>query len=1771
MKSVVCCVFLLVLGGVGGLDASDLDGNGVDDRVCFSRRFPCGTCVDGEYEQSPCLPAKNRVCRTCSSCEEGKYEFSDCLYNQDRVCKTLCFSRMLPCTQCSPSEYEESPCLPDRNRVCRPCSVCPNGKFELSPCTNTTDRECKTLGICIFCPPGYFCEDGGFDVCPEGTTSLVGTLVRSGCFCKKGYGGFETDRCALCRPGYYKTYAGFGSCIPCDAGKFSPVWGSTSPDTCQPCPQNTSSLVGSGSLYDCVCNQGYHTLVRTPEELSCKLCQRGTYANLFNMTSCVGCPQQTYSITVGSSDFLDCLDCPAFSENYNNASTECFCNVGYSGPHFSSCEACPKGTYKNVSGMQPCVDCPNSTYNTLQAMTVCVDCRPDSQSPRGTVFPWQCQCNLGYELLHLDCSECEPGSYKPEVSNGTCLSCPADTFLAGLGSFLQEDCERCPTSSNAPERSVSVMDCQCNVGFYTVTSSYPFSCLGCIAGTYNPVENATACESCGIGKYSTGTSQPSEDTCEICPDFTSTYSEGSDHITDCKCNEGYFGEDGVACQACPRATYKPERGDLDCTFCPNGKHSNLTAQTGEDTCQGCPEHSWSYYPDLFTVDDCLCNKGFAGSSGDCSSCGPGTYKDAIGDLPCVDCPVNTYSTSLAAVSNGTCLACTPFSTAPQGSQERSDCRCNRGYEYLVGTCQACSEGRYKDIVFNSRCVVCPRDTYNPILAATRLEDCLECANFSSSPNGTSSVTGCLCDPGYYGPAGGPCQECHDGFVSGRNFSSCVPCPPGTYGDSLHLSCIPCEVGTFANTTGMSRCLQCPMGSFTESTNQSSCALCPRGKVAQTTGSSSSNDCVGCEAGLFQPLEGMTVCEACYAGSYSLGGAWECVQCSAGSISAVASDRCYTCPNQTFDSGNQTACLPCLLGSYSWEGWTSCDYCEPGYFLDQEDFRCKGCGGGTYVDPSLIYCELCPLFSTSEDLAADMLDCRCNLGYERTEDTAMATMFCTSCDAGTTHDDFSEACRACDAGSYAPVSASTTCLLCEPGRYQNESGMHLCRFCPFDTYMPYPGASSEGECIGCPSNSSSGQGSPSMYSCECVEGYSYSPYSCDMAWNASYSCHTCDPCALGYFKPTVGNYLCSGCDYGTFTDDLASPQCFECEPGEYNPELAQSSCALCQIGTYSAETRRTSACEPCPSNSSTYSEASLYLGDCECLAGYSGTAELLTCRLCTPGYWKDDLRDGPCKPCPFDTFSTGYGVIYEDNCTSCPLQSISNEASDDIYDCRCNRGYARLFAENCSACPAGSYKDMVGNLPCEDCAVDFFQNLTAQDFCYSCDVVSLASSSLQEGSASSNDCVCDQDFELIHTNPDQTKVCRLCVGLAFKNEPGDQPCTVCEKSLSIAQRFFVANYSCRYACEEGYIDDGEQCTPRWWPVGNNPWYSRLLGVKPHNFNSTIEATLLVRYNPLNRIPAVDTLISQVFPAVLVGASPVNCSRDCVPQLEGMLKPSSMSATFQNNFTQLEQAYLRNRMDISEEGYRFMTLVELNHTSALGELSRTLSLNIDRSYVPFNCESFTEDSVRCTFYIVVMFVRMGVETEYRFYNFPVTFVETHGIRIEAMQHMEQDTISFAGFSAIRFPGNVYLVKLSIEHGLYSSVDSMVLYSTRGGLRIHLDYPVCHYLGPRPGPCEDGREFLSGTVVDWTWNCSQRFPVDDAWVVLQLTRERFDSLVLSVLLEDNQNYRTFAVLAAVNPEQYPEMCKPRVIVIDPNAREMEVYVGPRLSNLTEHCGIH
>lgn len=312
-----------------------------------------------------------------------------------------------------------------------------------------------------------------------------------------------------------------------------------------------------------------------------------------------------------------------------------------------------------------------------------------------------------------------------------------------------------------------------------------------------------------------------------CPEG-SISSIGTSDSAECECLPGRYKLNGV-CVLCSADTYKAEVGDLACTVC--------------------PVHS-SSLPGAVSVASCLCGIGYGlqgavGAADMCEECARGEYKDFISNVACLACPAFSSSLNLGSSSVGDCVcvpgyaggvldndcvacevgkykeaqhaecqSCPDFTTTEaSGSIELTDCFCLQGYtaENTGVACVECAGGEYKDFTGSTACLGCPLN--------------------SNSPQGSTSLSSCVCTAGFT-TDGTSCVQCGAGsYKTGEGSEPCTPCPEHASSPlgAISLDSCQCVAGYHGPGTACTACVNdfyCPGdgGTYACPGNSSSPAL-----------------------------------------------------------------------------------------------------------------------------------------------------------------------------------------------------------------------------------------------------------------------------------------------------------------------------------------------------------------------------------------------------------------------------------------------------------------------------------------------------------------------------------------------------------------------------------------------------------------------------------------------------------------------------------------------------------------------------------------------------------------------------------------------------------------------------------------------------------------------------------------------------------------------------------------------------------------------------------
>jgi hypothetical protein len=237
---------------------------------------------------------------------------------------------------------------------------------------------------------------------------------------------------------------------------------------------------------------------------------------------------------------------------------------------------------------------------------------------------------------------------------------------------------------------------------------------------------------CNPGYYRSGSA------CTACPANTNS-TAGSTNLQSCICVPGYEAAyNGVQCTKCQAGREKPASGIGACTTCSHGFYSK-TDET--ELCSQCPSGTGTWNADGVQVTGsnslsaCVCNIGYTAVSNgiECTVCGVGVYKDAIGIGQCSHCP--------------------PGSTSPPASVSLNQCKCSAGYSGTSDgvSCEPCGDGYFK--------------------SATGVGGCEPCRQTSILKYGSAGCVACLAGS-TWDPDSRTCR-CNEDYTLHPSSSQCV--------------------------------------------------------------------------------------------------------------------------------------------------------------------------------------------------------------------------------------------------------------------------------------------------------------------------------------------------------------------------------------------------------------------------------------------------------------------------------------------------------------------------------------------------------------------------------------------------------------------------------------------------------------------------------------------------------------------------------------------------------------------------------------------------------------------------------------------------------------------------------------------------------------------------------------------------------------------------------------------------------------------------------------
>ena len=671
------------------------------------------------------------------------------------------------------------------------------------------------------------------------------------------------------------------------------------------------------------------------------------------------------------------------------------------------------------------------------------------------------------------------------------------------------------------------------------------------------------------------------------------------------------------------------------------------------------------------------------------TCPLGTWA-AAGSDTCTNCGAGKYSITASADSEAACVSCVAgkYSTVLGASTE--------------ATCQNCAA-----------------NTYSATSAGASSAVCLGCPLQASSPEASSKLTDCVCNPGYKGANGQACQACGTSewcFAGGAN--SCPPhstalpksstldqclCNPGYYGDPT--LCQFCKEDHYCPGGAVNLTYACLDGkySFAGSDDPTDC-MCPDHATSQQKAIQASQ-CV-CDSGYYRV----------YSSAATLGG-WTCQLCKPGEFCYDNTNR--TCPPHSTSLGVAKSVQDC--------------YCLPGYAnvtSPTELELCTDCPANSYCTGKGAK-ETCVANAISPSQSPGPSKCYCDWGWKGLNNSA-----CVACQSPTFCYGGIEA--QCYEGTFSsPKSWDRMNCSCVSGWWGPMGGP--CRACSAGKYNLLPGckacdAYNDTDCTKCEvGTASSVEGRNSTCDpCKAGTASSADGRTCDACGNGTFSlarAGNCSTCELGWWA-AAGSSACTACPRDTYLDvggkggaeacqpcplgtvsaklGNSDPQCSACPPGTFQ---LNGECTSCPAGTYS----RTGSvsCRPCLAGTYSGANATLCM-DCA-VGSYNNRNSSTGCQTCGVGYFAELLASTVCLACPIGSISTVNG---SGGCASCN-KGLYAPSGSSVVSPKCEFlwflvALTQAFWQ-CTACPAGSWSSSsIGSADnCTSCGVGKYSEATGQ--------------------------------------------------------------------------------------------------------------------------------------------------------------------------------------------------------------------------------------------------------------------------------------------------------------------------------------------------------------------------------------------------------------------------------------------------------------------------
>ena len=862
--------------------------------------------------------------QTCAACHAG----SMCRAGAAIACSAGTFSAgggLSTCATCAAGTFANgsgmSSCLPCANgsfvavggaTACAPCGIghfCPDSTTPQVPCpvnsySNGSATACRPCdanaftngatgsGRCL-CRPGgvmtssaYACATCGAGSFSAGADGLACSACVAGSFAAAA----GSTACAPCAAGFFGPSAGASGCAPCGAGMFSNASGATACAECGP------GLYASANASDGCARCAAGSYNPTAASTNCSQCGVGTYAPATGATACAACSPGKLTSAAGATSAAQC-QCPTNSE-YDG--TACVCWAGfYRQPTASAygyqCARCPAGSFCGNSSAPEPTPCPDGHFCLAGATApiLCATCQTGTFQSSACAAAANRQC--------APCDNAPPHS----TYQGTSLTptCPwvcdsryggpsCEACLAGFW-CLYGTMNKCPYNSLSAALSFAQSNCSCLPGYSSEVSTPGSSlCVKCVAGTICPGGEALPVSVVSLVPLPNVTQvimvqkalPPTDSLVALVlsvPSMMATLTASVNNTangvliyTRQVCRAGY-------CLQCDRTTACVTRAAVGLTVGAGGRYvANVTALKYDVlytfVCAGgCCAPTFPAVPPEYTDGSALMLTSLSGVAGSVAFSCPGDPAGIAGTLPIIAGGARRrHHRRLLQVTTDSLavdFVVPPAQTVPVVEAIQAASFVIQGYVAATPTPPTPSDNA----------------TTTPPATAPR-----SCPSHSTSPEGATSLSQCVCFAGYYGNSSSGCALCVNGSYCASGALN--PCPTNAHspsGASTIDDCT-CLAGFYPSSGG---CAQCPANAF-----------CAGGATplewcvdqAISPAQSTSADACHCRPGYAGVAN--AACEPCEAGTWC----WTGVKntCPTHSTSLLRSTRLDNC---TCDDGYQT--------------------------------------------------------------------------------------------------------------------------------------------------------------------------------------------------------------------------------------------------------------------------------------------------------------------------------------------------------------------------------------------------------------------------------------------------------------------------------------------------------------------------------------------------------------------------------------------------------------------------------------------------------------------------------------------------------------------------------------------------------------------------------------------------------------------------------------------------------------------------------------------------